>query len=247
MRIAFIGNSHLAALKLGWEKIFSDYSIEAVFYGSIRNNLRAFVIRDGALWPTHAATQSMFVRTSGRDHIRPDFDRCVVTGFGSSVNRPMQRLSTHRVVEIYDPEGPHQLISDACRRDIVHAELAHCTALKIIRGLRSISQAQIILAPDPYASHEILSDPRYEHWADPTVRRRMLDDYREAVDKFLRPEVEVVLQPSSTVVDEMFTRPEFSHGSVRLGTDLTHAPGDMFHANSDFGVVYLRELIPHLM
>lgn len=247
MKIAFIGNSHLAAIKLGWDRISEDHNAVATFYASGGTLLRRFEINDRTLSPSDDRVKAMFLRSAGRDHIVAEYDHYVLVGFGSSVNRPMERLKTHKLRPMYKKNDTAQLISDSCHRDLIYDELRGSVALRLFHAIRKLTAAPVTLLPDPYISHSVIENSDYAHWHHREVREKVLKVYMTAVDEILRPHMATHFQPERTIYDGIFTRAEYSRGAVRLGsTDFNIPLNDVRHMNGDFGKEYLTDVLPSI-
>ena len=70
MPLCFIGNSHLAAVKLGWEAFAKEQSAaEPAFFGSARNTLLNTIVDGGTLRPTDDVVRRSFRASAGQDAV----------------------------------------------------------------------------------------------------------------------------------------------------------------------------------
>lgn len=249
MRIGVIGNSHLAAFKLGWEVVKSDYpSIELTFFGSPATSMRLLTVENGAIRPKNEMVAENLRWTSGGlDYISSAFDAYICVGMGFSFVHLVTLLRAHRLSCDYDPENEdQQLISEGFLQRAMEGTLWKSDAAQVIQQVKQISKEPIYYAPNPFGSAEVLQSPEYDYFALEKTRNRAFDFYRKSLQE-MPPKwgVTVFPQPEETVVERMFTKPEYSKGSIKLkrGMKSAHKGDDFFHMNSDFGVVSLREIL----
>lgn len=95
MKICIIGNSHIAALKLGWDHVSKDYhGVDIRFYGSGGQSLKNIRLEERLIVPISKEVESNFQITSGfNSTINIDeYDRVVIVGSG---------LALHWIVDVY--------------------------------------------------------------------------------------------------------------------------------------------------
>ncbi len=91
-RICVIGDSHAAALKLGWETIRAGLpGMELDFYAAPKPHMAAFAAEDGKLVATSTALKKFLEQTSGaRFSIDGSYDLYLVCGIGAG-SKPWPR------------------------------------------------------------------------------------------------------------------------------------------------------------
>ncbi len=245
MKVTFLGNSHLAAVKLGWDASIYRNEHEALFFGSSRDKMRALKVVDGVLQAGDEDLADAFRRTAGQAHIPADSDLYVLVGLQSSMTHAMGLFRHHRTLAARDPSGRQPLISRACLRAAIRDQIRFGLALRTVKALREVSGARAVLIADPFISGDVLTDDRLDYWRHEAVRLEVQAMHREAVEEFLKPEIAIQPQPADTVIDRCFTRPEYMKGAMRLGSagyTATRTDKDRIHANADFGVAVLASL-----
>lgn len=248
MRIAVIGNSHLAAYQLGWHSIQEHYpGIQVIFFGSPTTSMRALRVESKSLVPTKDLVRQNLVWTSGGlDHVPGDFDAYVLVGMGVSLVHLMSLLKIHRPPSFYDPaDKEQQLVSDRAFSCFMGATLGNSTGLMVLDKLKLITGAPVIYAPNPYPSTRLLHDITYQYYTDGPTRAMVCDFYKGFLPSLVRRGAVVFDQPFESVVDNMFTKDEFCRGSVKLkpGMSSLHRADDYFHMNAKFGRLSLEGLI----
>lgn len=248
MRIAVIGNSHLAAYKLGWRSMRSRYEgLRLTFFGSPTTSMRALKVESGCLVPTTELLHRNLEWTSeGLDRVAGDFDAYVLVGMGLSFVHLMAILRTHRPFSIYDPADPQQqLVSDAAFSSFMAATLGNSTGMILLDKLRQITRAPVVYAPNPYPSIGVLGDSKCGYYAHGTIRSEVFEFYKGFAPELVKRGCVLFNQPRDTVIDDLFTKEEYSKGSVKLkpGMNVQHDEQDHFHMNSDFGRVSIDGLM----
>lgn len=106
MRICMVGNSHLAAMKSGWQLMSDEYSdIDIVMFGAPGSSFFTIDVRNGQIIADTSKAAESFEKTGGARAIEiDDFDAVVLVGGGLSLMDTIKTLSTHL---------PYELISDA--------------------------------------------------------------------------------------------------------------------------------------
>lgn len=248
LKIGVIGNSHLAAFRLGWDQISAEFpGVDPVFFGSPATSMRQMRVEGNALVPTSDLVRENLLWTSGgHDQIPGDMDAYILVGMGFSFIHLMALLQNHRLPEQDDPSNHgHQLISRDFFESAMKATLDNSNAVMIIRMMKSISRSPMFYAPNPYGTNEVLEDAAHDYYLDAAVRNRVFDFYSSSLDRLNHDECQVAPQPTETIADRMFTKIEFSRGSVKLkkGMASLHDGKDYFHMNATFGAVSLREIL----
>ncbi|MCP5311094.1 hypothetical protein [Cognatazoarcus halotolerans] len=247
-RIGVIGNSHLAAYKLGWEILkdrFADY--ELVFFGSPTTSMRFLKVDGGNLVPTSPLTKENLKWTSETyDYIPGDLDAYICVGMGFSFVHLMALLDKHRTIDGYDPSSSsYQLVSWEFLTAAMHETLFQSNAVGLLQMLSEISSAPKAYAPNPFPTTEVLSDERYTYFLNDRVRDRVFDFYQSSKFAAFKDLCDFVEQPGCTLEQRVFTKGEYSRGSVKLkkGLRSQHEANDYFHMNAEFGAVALAELL----
>lgn len=249
MRIAVIGNSHLAAFKLGWAAIENRHSQQLTFFGALGGTMNRTQLIDGALTPHSAAGRREFAWTSGGpDRVSGDYDAYILTGLQYSYPHIVHLFRRHRSPAFAEPNGRHGIVSDSFLREGAAQFLQESAAIHNINLLRQLTKAPILFAPCPFMAHGLLADDAYNHyWDRSDVREWSYEVYRKSTDD-LRGICTVFEQPEETIVDKYFTKDQYSRGSVRLeeGNIRAHGERDFRHMNPTFGALCLDEMLSTL-
>jgi hypothetical protein len=217
-RVCVIGNSHVAALKGGWESIKETVSqARLTFFASHSNTLEALEADGACLVTKDRGVAASLKRTSGgASRIDPrDFDIFWIHGLRFELRALDQRLSA-------------AVVDATC-----HDSFALSHNGKLARMLRKLSRAPIFVTHCPLRVSA----------RDLDFRRSQHIPYLEAIDRiatiFADEKLIFGAQPAATIApDGWSTRSNYTRSAVNLrGGD---APKDnRSHMNSAFGREWL--------
>jgi hypothetical protein len=230
LRICVIGNSQLAACKMGWKDIRREYpDIELTFFGVLRDEVENLAIAGDALVPqSERLREHLAVTSKGKGEIAGDYDRYILWGLYFYVI-PAARAYNNRRAE---GGADARVLMDA-----VKIRLRGSPSMKALTKLRVISGAPIAVVPDLMMSEAKLS----EHLEE-TVRNGeqelIASVFRTAVSE-LGEELGFtpLFQVPETLANPLQTKLAFSAGVTPSG-----AP-DVYHGNREFGALQLRSLL----
>jgi hypothetical protein len=256
-KVACLGNSHLAALKLGWEKIKVNYpQAECVFFGAHaradgRGGLADLVVEGDSLCAIDQGLKDNLSWTSGgRTSIRPaEFDAIVLCALGLNVLK-ITDLIYQYAPERYKMIGARYLISDDFYLEAIDSILKSTGAYDLVGKILKIeNSAKIFVIPQPMVAQE--AERKGTIWY--RLMRFELDtllakDFSECINRLFRGKASIVEQPSSTLYNGILTRSEFSRGSVRLlpGFSHKHDETDHVHMNETYGVQVLGTVLEQI-
>jgi len=233
-KILFFGNSHLAALKLGWDTLPARPDWKVQFFGSHGGGVVGFKPgRDGALVPDSPRLSRKLQALWGFSEVRPDdFDIVCTVGLGGRA--VTFAGAVRRNAALASPDE----LKAAARRSV-----SDSLAGQIVATLRQITSRPVIVIQTPapsldaresrYSSLNGISPDRAQALSDAMLwgLRKM-----DGVD-------DVLPQPEETKAGPLFTKPEYSRGSVTLAvTPEEHADDDHGHMNGAYGIKVLQAL-----
>lgn len=229
MKIAIIGNSHVAAWKLAWDEKSNELngSFEIVFFASRGANLLKMGLDSDCLVPTDEDVAADLKHTSkGEVCIDPsEFDLFLVVG-----------LFPFEIFEIDKPWYSKSL-SEAMISDFVKGR----GAFRLVTLLRAITLKPIFLVHEPLPALPI-DESLFE-------RCPYLDLIRSVNrDVFGRIGVELLPQPKETILRGLRTKPIYSRGSESLdvGDELSgirHDDREFLHMNKNYGAISLNHFL----
>jgi hypothetical protein len=224
VRICVLGNSHVASLKLGLEKLPSarqQFTME--FFASRAGALEGLRLENKRLVPSNENLAVAITHTSGGkgEVVVDDYDAFLVYGLGFRL--PV--VDTH--------------LSAAVRRQACRDTATQTLNFHMCSLLRQATKKPVYVGHDPQEAPGRKS---------PEVGRSLAYDavYELTRSELLREDLRLVQQPRRTFADVWFTRPEYSAGSTRLDigdakSNELHKEVDNKHMNGDFGRIWLEE------
>jgi len=249
--VCMIGNSHVAALKLAWSNRAPQVKDGfALTFFSAQNRLMNRIARDGArlVAGSEELAEKLRYTSGGKDTIElRSYDAFVLVGssFGVDVLRLSEECGT-----IAPGEGEH-LLSQACLSAAVEAYMDKSTALQLVRMIRDVTGAPIVLVGAPFVSERELMDPPFSE--RPWLRdRAFLEPFvascRAAGERVAgRTGCEIVWQAQGTYTLPGFTSEVFNKNPIRFTMRSAAAPEfDAKHGNEDYGALMLSAILSKL-
>lgn len=243
LRVCFIGNSHLAALRQGWNRLG---------YGGVEID---FCAARGAYWETfrlsgtrlsarHPTAKADLVRTSGSESVDlSDYDVICVHALGLGIFSATRAHVTHG----FRPRAtdtPH-IVSENAFRDALVDALSRTTSGKMVRAIAKAVDIPVLAVAQPCALETILE-------AGDVVNTLAIESGAEEALSRLTSEAAsaaypcpVLFQPPETLARPILTTGSFGTGSISMVTGEEHKKKDFLHMNADFGAIMLQEILRH--
>ena len=248
MKICIMGNSHLAALKLAWQQLSAEYSsIELVFFGARASAMAHLDVQNNCLVSTHPETEHDMQFTSGGQNAidLSSFDAVWLYGLACDVNLFIPTLTTHQLESLTDIN--RKFLSRACFTQLCRDRLQHGILYKLTRLVRQISDLPVYVSPSPFPSRTCVDDPS-EKWNALSANDGSViqSSYYDGIITALNDYNTVFIpQPNDSIVDFLFTAPQYAKDSIRLteGLSTKHAHDDYVHMNQAYGVLFLQQAI----
>ncbi len=253
-RLCLIGNSHLAAMKLGWDRLRESYpGMSLTFFGSrggeACKNLR---LVKGALVPSQRDAENFRWTSGGLGEIElGDYDQFAVVSLGF---RPQNVYQVARGCSFADArlDQSKLLVSRECFADAITDALLRSTAAAVTTTIRAAADKPVLLLPQAASSIETTKTEHFraaygaapaQCWA---VLSRLWTEC--ATSMASRLGAAIMFQPPETVRNYFFTAHEFCRGSLRLTQDFSkrHPDDDFTHMNADYGVVMMKSVLDAL-
>ena len=151
--LCVIGNSHIAAIRLGWLAISHEYpDTEVIFFGAPGNKAENMEIVGGRLAAKNEEAVKWFKKFSGRSSISGQYDAYAICDLGIKIKLALDFCSIYRSEgQAVDDRIP---ISESCLHAALLGSLRNTFAVATITKLRQITDAPIALIPAPMRSIE---------------------------------------------------------------------------------------------
>lgn len=229
--ICFVGDSHLAAIKLGWDRVAAEYpDLTCDFFGSARKrgaDMADLEFIDGNLVPATALLRAQIESIFGRHSIRvADFECIAIVGLRCDFARAVRRAR----------------LSEADAAAAMDKVFRSSAALEIAASLNG-SGAKVLMVPAPAPSEAILSQRLSGLSRDQVAA--YYEIYRSGLDKAAAEAgARLVLQPAHTMSSPGLSRHELTSGAVRLREGLKnhHRAENLSHMNADYGIALLKQI-----
>ena len=230
-RICFIGNSHVAAIKLAWDDFAKEFpEVDIRFFAATRHATDGLLVNSGRLVPeTSRLADQIALTSNGHREISPeDYDIFVSYG-GLSLNTGSTNSDCY---------------SSELRRQVILGRANDSLTTTHVKRLRQITEKPIVVAPAPLhvrankvTSPALLPLPEAMHLLNQSILSELRVDFAD--------------QPAETLLDQTATKSEFSVGSTRLDSlqrfKEEHADGEVRHMNAAYGTLWLRTHLPCLL
>lgn len=263
LRLCFLGNSHIAALREAWRKTPDRWpDVEARFVGAHKDLLLKTTHRAGRLVPTGNATADAFRKLGGvEDLTLADYDAFVITGCLVSVASAANTYRDCRWIGLPSLEakpdlaaGPEGLLSYAAARATIQAALAARLGPVFAAHLRDMTDKPILLSSQPRVSASVKTalraSIRAHHVAldngDAKGLSAIFEDAAACATEAAG--AQYVPQPRHTIEDHILTSRTFMAGAKRL-TPMGKAAqpkDDIMHANAAYGTLVIDQVIDRL-
>ncbi|MBV8976299.1 MAG: hypothetical protein JO261_00965 [Alphaproteobacteria bacterium] len=243
-RICIVGDSHVAALKQGWNEICNEFpSVEMTFFAAIRAALADFALCDGKLVATSALLRNRILQTSqGKTEITGDYDAYLCSGFDVSF-LPAGTIFKKN----WYKGGQDQNAERAC--DIaLDAHFRQTEAAAFLLKLRRITDAPVLFIGQPYRAPERVA--KWTSWCpSPETQRHLSALYATALDRTLRDlcNARFLQQPAETLDQDLplATADRFFRGAARAYAPLD-GQEDRTHTGAAYGAIVLKAALKQL-
>jgi len=235
-RLCIIGDSHVAALKQGWDTIQGEYpSLDVAVFAGISRTMKDFKVKEGKLVACSEALRRQLRRfSSGGTEVTGDYDAFICTALGADLRLAL--LETLRAADAASPPKERQRIFRRAIRKLLRRSEAH----QFMSRLRKITEAPLLLIGRPYPHAETMVE-----WKalPPAEQQGLTEIYAQIFDRvltkscgarFLRQPVET-LDPHCPLATSL----HFFRKPARVDPKLDGLD-DGAHANADYGAIVLK-------
>ncbi len=232
MKIAIVGNSHLAALKLAVRNnLFSAKRLDVSFWGLPGPEFRSITYDNGRLQTPHKAVA--FKLSDGRYESLPVYDFDAIIFHGMVLNPSDYLFSLRKMTDNLS------CYSSAFLREGLQACIEQAPAWDLVRSLRADYDRRVLMSSMPLKSDDSGQFKALSVTAD---ELSLLNSHIRAI--LCGIGVEYLPQPSVTVREHKYTRGEFCVQSVRLTANLAceHPDDDYIHMNGLYGARVLHDI-----
>jgi len=252
-RVCIVGDSHVVALKQGWEAISGHLpETEIVLFAAGHNTISDLRVEDGAILPASDKLRQAFVFSAGTDRIEAGFDRFILCSMGFD-HRHALKIANKFVAERFRSDDSRAPISDDCFTRAILDTLATSTMFSVAQMVRRITGAPITAICAPFGAVH----PRTGYVGG--SRLKPPDDDGAVAELFhgaCRTAIQSIggdylPQPVETLgTNCMTTAQSFAAAPARIAKKRGVGP-DYNHMNADYGAIVMaaalncpRSLVP---
>ncbi|MEM9062814.1 MAG: hypothetical protein AAGD13_20320 [Pseudomonadota bacterium] len=251
-RICVLGNSHLAAMKSGWDLI-SDHTdgYELTFFGAPKAMMDGLVLEGSKLVPQNDKLKvKLRVFSGGSEMVDLNaYDAFVVVGLQFGPRRIAQLYRSHRPVgfEWREPlsdlapmaqrEDHVTAVSERLFLDALVAGLTDTMAVRLIEDIQSVTERPIYLVSAPFFSELALETGDWDTVIGAGDVTRLAQRYRKFVRHAVPSDVTLIMPPNRMIRHGFFTAKEFAVPELDDGFQ------DLVHANPEYGASMLRSVL----
>jgi hypothetical protein len=250
IRLLLLGNSHLAAVKLGWDARRSEESdVQVSFFGAPAKWTQHADLTEGTISTANAPLAKKFVRVSGKQSVHlHDFDAVALVGMYFGFADVLRLLRQVHLFTTPPLRPKSQLVSKACLEQMFVDFLSQSSAIDLATRIRPGFHKPLLLVPTPLPAERFLDAPPLVGATSRTFRQSMGELFeiyeRAASQTTAKVPLTVVQQPSPTIASTGLTKDRFSQDSVRLlGEGHKHPDEDYVHMNTEFGIEMLGAIV----
>ncbi|CAN5177451.1 hypothetical protein BH10PSE7_BH10PSE7_11520 [soil metagenome] len=249
-RLCFIGNSHLAALKLGWDDIAGEVQgVSATFFGAPAPHYLAFSVVDGNLVARGDAAKRHIVTNANTGYVELGaYDGVILCGLNVSVNRLVLLYKTYRTDGQQGFEKAKYILSPDCYEKACNGLYENTYGMRLGHDIYNETGKPVWLMPQPFPSSAIVSSQKPNPFQEVVKNGDdgfILSQYNTILKRVAGDEVRVLEQPPETKTGPLLSDTRYSAGSVRLTADLSraHREDDHGHMNRKYGAIVLRQVL----
>ncbi len=232
MKIAIVGNSHLAALKRAVrDNLFRPKRLDVSFWGVAGPEFRSITYDNGRLQTPHGAFALKI--SDGRYESLPVHDFDAIIFHGMVLNPGDYLFSLRKMADDLS------CYSAAFLREGLQACFEQAPAWDLVRSLRTDYDRRLLMSTMPFKSDD---SGQFKGLSITADELNLLNSHIRAI--LCGIGVEYVPQPSVTVRENKYTRGEFCVQSVRLTASLSceHPDDDYIHMNGLYGARVLHDI-----
>jgi hypothetical protein len=260
MRVCFLGDSHVASLKGGWELARAEYPhISATFFSAPAEGQNYLAFENGRVVPKTSRAERYFAITSGGlTSMTPgDYDLIVIVSLGFSIGPVIDVYLSHRSDAHNNREGDVQLVSTAYFDEIARSGIERPLAFGLRNLIVDTSGVEVwnfakpmpclhaLDNPNPPTAHSVLTIAAYRQAMVCGDLLSLCDSYKHTIAELRARGMTVLLQPDETLETPAFTRAAFAvdRASFLPGGP---APNDGTHMNAEYGATALRMIFSRM-
>lgn len=251
-KICIIGDSHVGAMKLGWDEISSEYpDVEIVFFAAARSGMRQLT-NDGSVLSIKKDLPREKVEQLGEygSIDIEDFDAILCVGMGLLIHPFVKHQREHLLPgQSTSSRTQHYVSEDAYLESWI--EIFEKSPLQhVLNVLGNAKASSVFVSFKPLVSTDVskkkdkVAKAYIELGENKKDRDRLWSILHRGIETVLPASATFFPQPEETVLNELLTKSKYSVRSTRLmAPDEEHGIDDHKHMNASYGVAYIRNFL----
>jgi len=253
MHYCVIGNSHVAALKLGWDRVSAEYpNVRITFFAAPATEMESLEVCGTTLKPGTPSLERYLVLSGKAGQIDTEsYDGIALHGMGFSNRFTRSIYNRYRLLE-HVPRRNGFLISRDGFSEALHGLLISSMGWRVAEKVREALGRPPIMLCQPHPGQRIVeTDKRWE--IHPEDRESLADLFLQTIEGIRTRGTPVLTQPPETVFGHIFTKTKYVGSPGAFSTAFgrvsgeTDAPGtaavETTHMNAEFGAAFIRQFL----
>ena len=252
MKICFIGNSHLAAVKHGFDQIARQdpvKDLDVTFFGAPSTSLKHLRYADGKLFAGNEALRQRLQKISnGLSEIElAPYDLMVVLGGQLHVTTALNLFAQYRPVSLI--RDGSELISESAFEGTLDDLFELATATHVLK-LIAPAHKRTLIVPAPLRNELVVGQGEYAYLQDKSYARDAVDwivgACRRSWAKIaLKFDADLLDQPAQSIGEVGLTKAEFAGRRTFRDNQWFDEP-DTIHANEAYGALLFKHFRSYL-
>ncbi|MDO6578823.1 hypothetical protein [Alteromonas stellipolaris] len=250
IKIALIGNSHAAMLKLAWDQLSqtqADVSIDFFIWRSTGENSLIITGLNGEIKIDEIKLLPGLARTVSLE----TYDAALICGLDFELKQFLDVYKTHRLTSQSQSKF---LISDSCFMATVEELTKNTTAFKVNQALVQAGFKKVFLMPTPRSTEYLLNgdypNDAHQMCIDNEEQSFVSDTFVNASQYFCELGTEILHQPNETIVKELCTEKSFSNAYGTPDSERyfeLKGRRDLIHMNEKYGAIVIHLLLEKVL
>jgi hypothetical protein len=248
-KIAVIGDSHTAMLKLAWDEIQSENaSIDVSFFVWRSDGKKELILRGEN---SEIAIQELKILENLNNVVElSEYDVILICGLGFGIQSILNIYKHHRTQN--QKRGTY-LISESCFNAAVQGTVKQSLAMKVADIVASHSDVLQCLIPSPRGSEYLLDESEkfnsYKLCIQNGDEESISETFIHSAHLFEEKNVKVLHQPSNTIRNSIFTEKKYNNAFNSSENDKyleIKGRRDLIHMNVLYGKQFFLDFYQYI-
>lgn len=251
-RLCILGDSHVAAVKRGFDLISSDYpGVDVKYFAKPSDSLLDLVSKSGVLTMRKKEQRAFMMDNFGYSEIDPSsFDGFLCVGMCPSVHEFVKFQKSHKLS--FQSSTAPQYVSEYAYLAAFDDVFDSSVLRHVCQKLSEIVRKPTLVTLNPRRSESVLElhgdvAQSYKEIIAQGDGQKISDLLERAIKRNLPEGMLYLPPPPQTLLQGILTRNTYSDGSFRLGSNREHDKRDRKHMNEKYGMEIARAAIERFL